>query len=153
MAILEDENRALRRRVREIEMDLRHLQEAHAHIMSENAQLKERVNALTLRLEPEGSVEERKFPRIFTTLRVDSMNRRGAASMGIARNVSLGGAFIETDLSLSMREMLTLVVEIDGQPLKIQAEVVRIENSGYGVQFLLDANQRKTLEVHILRLE
>ena len=49
--------------------------------------------------------------------------------------------------------MLTLVFEIDGQPLKIQAEVVRIENNGYGVQFLLDANQRKTLEVHILRLE
>lgn len=153
MAILEDENRALRSRVRELETDLRRLQEAHAQIMSENAQLKERVIALTIRLQPEGSVEERKFPRVFTTLRVDSMNRRGAASMGIARNVSLGGAFIETELPLSMREMLTLVFDIDGQPLKIQAEVVRIEDKGYGVQFLLDNSQRKTLEVSILRLE
>jgi hypothetical protein len=52
-----------------------------------------------------------------------------------------------------MRERLTLVFDIDGQPLKIQAEVVRIEDKGYGVQFLLDNSQRRTLEVHILRLE
>ena len=153
MAILDDENRVLRRRAQDLERELRHLQEAHAHIMAENAQLKERVTALTIRLQPEGAVEERRFPRLFTMLRVDGMNRRGAASMGVARNISLGGAFIETDLPVSLREMLTLVCELDGQPLKIQAEVVRIEDGGYGVQFLLDANQRKALETHILRLE
>ena len=46
--------------------------------------------------------------------------------MGVARNVSVGGAFIETDLHLLPGELMTITFELLGQPFKLQAEVVRV---------------------------
>jgi hypothetical protein len=153
MAILEDENRTLQRRVRELEAALYHLHTAHEHLVAENTQLKERVNALRRLLEPEGMLEERKSPRVATSVRIDSLNRRGNTAMGIAKDMSSGGAFIETDLALFPGELITVVFELDTQPFKIPAEVIRTASNGYGIKFVLDPYQRQALEVYVLRLE
>ena len=153
MDFLEEENQLLHRRIHELEAALQHLQDTHTLMMSENAQLKERVHTLTAGTHTEGKPEERKFARISTNLRIDSVNRRGNAAMGVAKNMSPGGALIETDLSLFPGELITVVFELDSQPFKIPAEVLRTTGNGYGIKFVLAPYQRETLEIYIQRRE
>ena len=58
--------------------------------------------------------------------------------MGVARNVSAGGAFIETDLHLLPGEQMTITFELLGRPFKLHAEVVRVMEAGFGVRFYVD---------------
>ena len=150
MAILEDENRALRQRVRELELNLRQLREIHAQVMAENAQLKERVRLLTAPkiLGPEGRVH----PRVRTTFRVDTVNSRGEIAMGVARDISLGGIFVETDMRLLLDEVVTLAFELGNQPFKLHAEVVRITETGFGMQFTMEPGQQDFLQQYLERL-
>ena len=101
MTILEAENQNLRRRMRELELEFRSLQETHARVLKENEQLKGRIEALERHLQP-GS-DGRFDKRVDATFRVDGLNSRGEAAMGVARNVSAGGAFIEDRPPLARR--------------------------------------------------
>src|SRR5215510_13474118 len=150
MTILEAENQNLRRRMREIEMEFRRFKETHAHVLQENEQLKGRIEVLERLLKP-GS-DERVHERVDVAFRVDGVNSRGEASMGVARNVSAGGAFIETDLHLLPGELMTITFELLGRPFKLQAEVVRVLQGGFGVRFYVDAQQQAILHELITRL-
>jgi hypothetical protein len=84
--------------------------------------------------------------------RVDGVNSRDEAAMGVARNVSAGGAFIETDLHLLPGELMTITFELLGQPFKLQAEVMRVLEAGFGVRFYVDFQQQAALREMIARL-
>src|SRR5437762_12787817 len=129
MTILEAENHNLRQRLRELETELRSFKETQAQLVEENAQLKSHIQVLERQLQPgsDGRVHE----RVDATFRVDGVNSRGEASMGVARNVSAGGAFIETDLHLLPGELMTITFELLGRPFKLQAEVVRVMEAGF----------------------
>jgi len=150
MTILEAENQNLRRRVHELELEFRGLKETHARVLKENEQLKERIEVLERLLTP-GS-DERVHERVDATFRVDGANSRGEAAMGVARNVSAGGAFIETDLHLLPGELMTMTFELLGRPFKLQAEVVRVMEAGFGVRFYVDLQQQTALREMITRL-
>jgi hypothetical protein len=150
MTVLETENQHLRQRIHELEAELRRLQETHAHVRHENEQLKSRIEALARQLQP-GS-DERLHKRVDVIFRVDGANSRGEAAMGIARNVSAGGAFIETDLHLHPGELMTITFELLGRPFKLQAEVVHIMEAGFGVRFYVDRQQQAALGETITRL-
>ena len=68
-----------------------------------------------------------------------------------SRNVSAGGAFIETDLHLP-GELMTMTFELLGRPFKFQAEVVRVMEAGFGVRFYVDLQQQAALREMLTRL-
>jgi hypothetical protein len=150
MTILEAENQNLRRRVHELELEFRSLRGTHARVLEENEQLKGRIAVLEKQLKP-GS-DGRTHERVDVTFRVDGVNSRGEAAMGVARNVSAGGAFIETDLHLLPGELITITFELLGRPFKLHAEVVRVMEAGFGVQFSVDLQQQAVLREMITRL-
>lgn len=150
MTILETENNNLRRRMRELEMELRSFKETQARLVEENGQLKGRIQVLARQLEP--GADGRVYERVDVTFRVDGANSRGEASMGLARNVSAGGVFIETDLRLHQGEVITMTFELLGRPFKLQAEVVHVMETGFGVRFYVDPQQQATLREVITRL-
>jgi len=150
MTILETENHNLRRRMRELELEFRSLKETHARVMEENVQLKERIQVLERQLNP--GADGRVHGRVDATFRVDGMNSRGEASMGVARNVSASGAFIETDLHMLPGELMTITFELLGRPFKLQAEVVHVLKTGFGVRFYVDTQQQTILHEMITRL-
>ena len=150
MTILETENNNLHQRLRELEMELRSFKERHARVVEENAQLEGRVQVLERQLKP--GADGRVHERVDATFRVDAMNSRGEASMGVARNVSVGGAFIETDLHLLPDELTTITFALLGRPFKLQAQVVRVMEAGFGVRFYVDSQQQAILREMITRL-
>lgn len=150
MTILEAENQTLRRRLRDIETEFRGFKETYARLVEENAQLKDRIKVLERQLQP--GLDGRVHQRVETTFRVDAVNSRGEAAMGAARNVSLGGALIETDLRLTAGERMTVTFELLGHPFKVQAEVMRVLETGFGVKFHLDAQKQAFLREVISRL-
>jgi PilZ domain len=83
---------------------------------------------------------------------VDGVNSRGEAAMGVARNVSAGGAFIETDLHLLPGELMTMTFALVGRPFKCQAEVVRVMEAGFGVRFYIDLQQQAALHEMLTHL-
>jgi hypothetical protein len=150
MTILETENHNLRRRMRELELEFRSFKEKHARVIEENVQLKERIQVLEKQLNP--GADGRVHGRVDATFRVDGVNSRGEASMGVARNVSAGGAFIEMDLHMLPGELMTITFELLGRPFKLQAEVVRVMKTGFGVRFYVDVQQQTILHEIITRL-
>ena len=150
MTILEAENQSLRQRTRELETELRQASTTQARLAEENAQLKGRIKVLERQLQP--GTDGRIHQRIEAVFRVDSANSRGEVAMGMARNVSLGGAYIETDLRLLPGELMIVTFELLGQPFKVQAEVVRVMESGFGVRFSVDPQQQAQLRNAITRL-
>ena len=150
MTVLEAENHTLRRRLREIESELRGCKETQARLVEENGQLKDCIKVLERQLRP--GTNGRIHERVDVIFRVDGVNSRGEAAMGLARNVSAGGAFIETDLRLTAGELMTMTFELLGQPFKLQAEVVRVMEAGFGVRFYVNHQQQATLREAISRL-
>jgi hypothetical protein len=150
MTILEAENQNLRRRMHELEMEFWRFKETHARVLQENEQLKGRIEVLERLLKP-GS-DERVHEGVGATFRVDGVNRRGEAAMGVARNVSAGGAFIETDLHLLPGELMTMTFALVGRPFKCQAEVVRVMEAGFGVRFYIDLQQQAALHEMLTHL-
>src|SRR5262245_10045558 len=76
---------------------------------------------------------------------LDGVTSRGEAAMGVARNVSAGGAFIETDRHLRSGELMTMTFALVGRPFKRQAEIVRVMEAGFGVRFYIDLQQQAAL--------
>lgn len=150
MPILEDENRALRQRIHELEGEIRDLKASEARLLASNAHLQNRLQSLTAQHTP--GAEKRHHNRIAAAFRIDSMNSRGESAMGVARDVSLGGAFIETDLRLSVGETMRVAFDLLGHPFKLQAEVVRVSDKGFGVKFSMESRQQELLKQHIARL-
>lgn len=150
MTILEAENQTLRRRLRDLETEFRGFKGTYARLVEENAQLKDRIKVLERQLQP--GIDGRIHARVDATFRVDAVNSRGEAAMGVARNVSIGGALIETDLRLTAGERMTITFALRGQPFKVQAEVMRVLKTGFGVKFFVDAQQQATLREAIARL-
>lgn len=150
MTILEAENQHLRQRMRELEMELRDCKETHAHLVEENEQLKGRLQVLERQLKP--GLDGRVHERVDATFRIDGVNSRGEAAMGVARNVSVGGIFIETDLHLLPGEIMTITFDLLGRPFKLQAEVVRVMEMGFGLRFYVDSQQQAALREVITRL-
>jgi PilZ domain len=150
MTILEAENQNLRRRMHELEMEFWRFKETHTRVLQENEQLKGRIEVLERLLKP-GS-DERIHERVDATFRVDGVNSRGEAAMGVARNVSAGGVFIETNLHLLPGELMTMTFALVGQPFKCQAEVVRVMEAGFGVRFYIDLQQQTALREMLTHL-
>ncbi len=150
MTVLEAENQTLRRRLREIETALRDFKATYARLVEENAQLKDRIKVLERQLQP--GIDGRVHARVDATFRVDGVNSRGEAAMGVARNVSAGGAFIETDLRLLPGEQMTLTFELLGCPFRVQADVMWVMGTGFGVKFAMDSHQQATLRELLSRL-
>ena len=150
MTILEAENQNLRRRMGALQQEFRGLQATHTRVLKENEQLKGRIEALERHLQP-GS-DGRFDKRVDATFRVDGLNSRGEAAMGVARNVSAGGAFIETDLHLHAGELMTITFELLGRPFKLHAEVVHVMEAGFGVRFYIDLQQQAALREMLTRL-
>ena len=96
--------------------------------------------------------DERTHERVDMAFRVDGVNSRGEAAMGIARNVSAGGACIETDLHLLPGELMTITFALLGRPFKLQAEVVHVMEAGSGVRFYVDLQQQAALREAIAHL-
>ena len=150
MTILEAENQTLRQRLRDIETEFRGFKGTYARLVEENAQLKDRIKVLERQLQP--GIDGRIHERVDAPFRVDAVNSRGEAAMGVARNVSVGGAMIETDLRLMAGERMTITFAPLGQPFKVQAEVMRVLKTGFGVRFAIDAQQQAALREMISRL-
>jgi PilZ domain-containing protein len=150
MTILEAENQRLRQRMRELATALRSCKETHARVVQENEQLKGRIAVLERQLKP--GADGRVHARVGTTFRVDGANSRGEAAMGVVRNVSAGGAFIEIDLQLSPGELMTVAFELLGQPFKLQAEVVHVMEAGCGVRFYINLQRQAALREVLTRL-
>jgi len=150
MTILEAENHNLRQRIRGLERALREAQETHMRALKENAQLKDRIAILERQLKP--GADGRADERIEATFRVDGVNSRGDAAMGLARNISVSGAFIETDLNVVPGELITVTFEMLGRPFRLQAEVIRMTEAGLGVRFYIDPQQQASLRDVITRL-
>ena len=125
--------------MRELELEVRSLRETHARVLKENEQSKGHIAVLARQLGP-GS-DERTHERVDVAFRVDGVNSRSEAALGVTRNVSAGGAFIETDLHLLPGELMTITFALLGRPFKLQAEVVRVLEAGFGVRFYIDLQQ------------
>jgi hypothetical protein len=134
----------------ELELEFRSLKETHTRVLKENEQFKGRITVLERLLKP-GS-DECNHERVDMTFRVDGINCRGEAAMGVARNVSAGGAFIETELHLLPGKLMTVTFELLAQPFKLQAEVMHIVEAGFGVRFFVDLQQQAALRETITRL-
>jgi hypothetical protein len=81
--------------------------------------------------------ERRKNSRKSGHFRVDFVDGRGRVSMGLAKDLSLGGMFVEQATGLSPGEMITATFTLPtGQPFKTRAEVVRVNPTGFGMKFV-----------------
>ncbi len=150
MALLDIENQRLRQRVRELEAALRQMQATQTRLLEENTQLRTQVQEVGRHAVPRSN--GRKYERVEATFRVDGLNSRGDTAMGVARNVSASGAFIETDLHFLPSENMTITFELLGRPFKLHAEVVRILEGGVAVRFATDPQQQATLLEVLARL-
>jgi hypothetical protein len=87
--------------------------------------------------------ERRFFPRRPTSFRVDyargpEVDEIGYASWGVARNLSMGGMFIEHTSNLKMGETIitAFVLPGTGDPYRLKARVVRKTREGAGLEFM-----------------
>jgi hypothetical protein len=81
--------------------------------------------------------EQRLFPRKAVFCRVDFVDSQGHAAMGLAKNISLGGMFVEYASRLSVGDTIVASFSLpNGQPFKTKAEVVRVDGLGFGLKFV-----------------
>ena len=96
--------------------------------------------------------ERRINPRRDVSLRVDYTDHQGRAWFGLARNLSIGGMFLEYTPELSIGDTITTAFVLpSGRPYRLQAEVVHCNRAGAGLSFL--ANQTQTLSTKLDYLE
>jgi hypothetical protein len=81
--------------------------------------------------------ERRRHPRKGMYCRVDFLDNQGHVAMGLARNISLGGMFVEYASSVTIGEIIVASFTLPtGQPFKAKAEVVRVDSAGFGLKFV-----------------
>jgi len=62
---------------------------------------------------------------------------KGKAHQDISRDISVNGMFIETEANLKAGDTLTICFEMSrGNLMKVEGEVVRIDQGGVGVRFI-----------------
>lgn len=86
----------------------------------------------------EGLREERRlYPRIPCFLLVDYVTR-GYAYTAFIKNIGADGAFIESARPVPSEPDIDLVISppSDHKPVKVAAEIVRVEQQGIGVRFI-----------------
>jgi CheY-like chemotaxis protein len=64
--------------------------------------------------------------------RTDPRGGEGSQIFWYLRDVSSTGAFVETEAPLPLGSRLELSLDIDGQPVRVSAEVVRVQEPGWG---------------------
>jgi hypothetical protein len=81
--------------------------------------------------------ERRVYPRRDVSLRVDYIDTNGHAWLGLARNLSIGGMFLEYTPELSIGETITTAFVLpSGRPYRLRARVVHRTPAGAGLTFL-----------------
>jgi hypothetical protein len=102
----------------------------------------DRYRAVPQQNEGNNMEDRRAHSRKPVYFRVDFLNEQGQLSMGLVKNLSLGGMFVEQTPGLALGEILTTAFALpDGQPFKTKAEVVRVDPSGFGIKFV-DLSER-----------
>jgi type IV pilus assembly protein PilZ len=91
--------------------------------------------------------EKRRHPRVVINLPISCDVTGGTKFQAIARDVSVGGMFVETSMAPAFGTNITIVGDFPGRPgMKIPAIVRWLTPGGFGVQFgLLGA-----AETHVL---
>ena len=101
--------------------------------------------------------ERRASRRIPTRLKVrlQDVGRPGGSVDELVSNVSAGGVFIESDSILELGAVVMLDVRVEPEtPIRLKAEVVRVEESprGMGLRFV-DSDPRALVRLLSLVLE
>jgi hypothetical protein len=91
--------------------------------------------------------EKRRHPRIALNLPISCDVADGSKFQANARDVSVGGMFVEASVAPAFGTQITIVGDFPGRPgMKIPAIVRWVSPGGFGVQFgLLGAH-----ETHVL---
>lgn len=96
--------------------------------------------------------ERRINPRRDVSLRVDYTDQTGRAWFGLARNLSIGGMFLEYTPELSVGDTITTAFVLpSGRPYRLVAQVVHCNRAGAGLSF--SQNQSNTLSTKLDYLE
>lgn len=86
--------------------------------------------------------DKRVHPRVQVELGVSCERKDGPAIAGIAKDVSMGGMFIESSESPAFGTQLTIAAKLGGVDLKLPGTVRWAKPGGFGVQFgLLGARE------------
>ena len=97
--------------------------------------------------------EERRINRRRNvSLRVDYTDQTGRAWLGLARNISIGGMFLEYTPELSVGDTITTAFVLpSGRPYRLKAQVVHCNPTGAGISF--EQHQMNTLSTKMEYLE
>lgn len=80
--------------------------------------------------------EQRKHHRVPVSFKVQCILNEGDSFEGLAKDISVGGLFVESDRSLAFGTRLTLVVTaVSARELRLPAIVRWSERHGFGAQF------------------
>ncbi|HEY2409834.1 MAG TPA: PilZ domain-containing protein [Polyangiaceae bacterium] len=88
--------------------------------------------------------DKRVHPRVIVDLTVSCEPKDGSAFTGLARDISVGGMFIETSAPMVFGSELSIVVRLPGAKadFRLPAIVRWVKSGGFGVQFgLLGARE------------
>lgn len=90
--------------------------------------------------------EKRVHPRVQVDLDVVCERKDGPAVNGLAKDISLGGMFIECEESLPFGTQVTIVTRLPDAELRLSGVVRWAKPGGLGVQFgLLGAKETHAL--------
>jgi PilZ domain-containing protein len=80
--------------------------------------------------------EQRKHHRVPINLGVTCISADGEAFPGLAKDISVGGMFVESEKKLAFASTVTLVLEgVAARVLRLPGVVRWSEQHGFGVQF------------------
>jgi hypothetical protein len=95
--------------------------------------------------------ERRLFPRRDVSLRVDYTDKSSRAWLGLARNISIGGMFLEYTPELAIGDTITTAFVLpSGRPYRLRAQVVHCNSAGAGLIFLHDEVSELTTQLDYL---
>ena len=82
------------------------------------------------------ATDKRQYPRKPLRLNV-SVTRGGVSGTGMARDISLGGLFLETMEEMAPGQVLQLSIPFTNQDrqIKVKGKVVRMTEDGVGIEF------------------
>lgn len=92
--------------------------------------------------------EKRAHRRVSINIPVAVERKQGAALGGVAKDVSIGGMFIEVEAALQYGEEITIVVDLPGteEQSRLPAVVRWTRQPGFGAQFgLLGARDTRAI--------
>lgn len=91
-------------------------------------------------------IDKRVHPRVTVELEVTCERKDGPPIGGVAKDVSMGGMFIESSESPAFGTQVTIAAKLAGADLKLPGTVRWGKPGGFGVQFgLLGARETVTI--------